>query len=337
MLWKGFQRPKRVDINKETVTPTYAKFSAQPFERGFATTVGNALRRCLLSSIEGAAITAIQIEGVLHEFSSIAGIVEDVTDIILNLRQVPIRLDSEEPKFLTLDVKGPGEITAGSLTGDPAIEICDPDLPLATLNEEGHLKFEAQVKQGRGYITADKNFDETMGIGWIPIDSVHSPVKRVNFAVEPARVGRATDYERLVLELHTNGTLPPEEALSLAAMLIRDHLSIFTYAEESLREDVPVVPPEELSGVDKLLSKSIDELDLSVRSANCLKNANIYVLRDLVRKSEKEMLETKNFGKKSLEELQEVLSKLGLNFGMEVPEAPPAILESGAVTGATVG
>ncbi len=337
MLWKGFQRPKRVDISKETLTPTYAKFSAQPFERGFATTVGNALRRALLSSIEGAAITAIQIEGVLHEFSSIAGIVEDVTDIILNLRQVPILLDSEEPKFLTLDAKGPGEITAGSLEGDPAIEICDPDLPLATLNEEGHLKFEAQVKQGRGYVTADKNFDETMGIGWIPIDSVHSPVKRVNFRVEPARVGRATDYERLVLEIHTNGTLPPEEAMSLAAMLLRDHLGIFTHAEQSLREDVPAVPSEELSGVEKLLSKSIDELDLSVRSANCLKNANIYILRDLVRRTEKEMLETKNFGRKSLEELQQVLSQLGLNFGMKVADAPPAILESAEVSGATVG
>ena len=332
MLWKGFQRPKRVDIDKETVTPTYAKFSAQPFERGFATTVGNALRRCLLSSIEGAAITAIQIEGVLHEFSSIPGIVEDVTDIILNLRQVPIQLDSEEPKFLTLDAEGSGEVTAGSLEGDPAIQICDPDLPLATLNEEGHLKFQAQVKQGRGYVTADRNFDETMGIGWIPIDSVHSPVKRVNFRVEPARVGRATDYERLILEIHTNGTLPPEEALSLAAMLLRDHLGIFTHAEESLREDVPAAPPEELSGLDKLLTKTIDELDLSVRSANCLKNANIYTLRDLVRKTEKEMLETKNFGKKSLEELQKVLEKLGLSFGMEVAAQPPAILE-----GATVG
>jgi DNA-directed RNA polymerase subunit alpha len=332
MLWKGFQRPKRVDIDKEAFTPTYAKFSAQPFERGFATTVGNALRRCLLSSIEGAAVTAIEIEGVLHEFSSIAGIVEDVTDVILNLRQVPLRLDSEEPKFLTLDVKGPKEVTAGDLEGDPAIEICDPDLPLATLHEEGRLKFQAQVKQGRGYVTADKNFDETMGIGWIPVDSVHSPVKRVNFRVEPARVGRATDYERLVLEIHTNGTLPPEEALSLAAMLLRDHLVIFTHAEESLREDKPAAPSEELSGVDKMLSKTIDELDLSVRSANCLKNANIYTLRDLVRKTEKEMLETKNFGKKSLEELKKVLEGLGLGFGMEVPAQPPAILE-----GATVG
>jgi DNA-directed RNA polymerase subunit alpha len=328
MLWKGFQRPKRVDIEKETVTPIFARFSAQPFERGFATTIGNALRRCLLSSIEGAAVTAVQIEGVLHEFSSIPGVVEDVTDIILNFRQVPIKLASEEPKFLSLDLKGPGTVTAGDLAGDPALEICDPDLTIATLNEEGHLKMQAQVKQGRGYVTADKNFDETMGIGWIPIDSVHSPVKRVNYRVEPARVGRATDYERLVLEIYTNGTLPPEETLSLASMLLRDHLNIFTHAEESMREEAPAGAPEEVSGLDKLLAKSIDELDLSVRSANCLKNANINNLRDLVRKTEREMLETKNFGRKSLEELQEVLGKLGLNFGMGVPERGPAVLEA---------
>ncbi|MCP4661964.1 MAG: DNA-directed RNA polymerase subunit alpha [bacterium] len=320
MLWKGFQRPKRVDIDRISVTPTFARFSAQPFERGFATTIGNALRRCLLSSIEGAAVTAVHIEGVLHEFSSIPGVVEDTTDLILNLRQVPIRLHSEEPKFLSLDANGSGVVTAGDMSGDPQVEICDPDLPIATLNEEGHLKMQVQVKRGRGYVTADKNFDETMGIGWIPIDSVHSPVKRVNFKVEAARVGRATDYERLALEILTNGTMPPDEALSLASMLLRDHLTIFTHAEESMREEVPVMLAEELSGVDKLLAKGIDELDLSVRSANCLKNANIHNLRDLVRKTEREMLETKNFGKKSLEELQDVLKKLGLQFGMDVPE-----------------
>lgn len=331
MLWKGFQRPKRADIDVESATPTFGRFSAQPFERGFATTVGNALRRALLSSIEGAAVTSLQIEGVLHEFSSVPGVVEDVTDIILNLRQVPIRLDSEEPKFLNLDIKGPGVVTAGDLSGDPAIEICDPDLPIATLNEEGHLKMQVQVQSGRGYVTADKNFDESMGIGWIPVDSVHSPVRRVNFKVEPARVGRATDYERLVLEIFTNGTMQPEEALSLGAMLLRDHLGIFTHAEESLREEAPPAQPEELSGMDKLLSKSIDELDLSVRSANCLKNANIHTLRDLVRKGEREMLETKNFGRKSLEELQQVLGTLGLQFGMDVPEHAPGQLAEAVV------
>ncbi len=328
MLWKDFQRPKRVDIDPETASSLYAKFSAQPFERGFATTVGNALRRCLLSSIEGAAITAVHIEGVLHEFSSIPGVVEDVTDIVLNLRQVPIKLESEETKYLSLDVEGPGIVRAGDLSGDPTVEICDPDLKIATLNEEGHLRMQVEVCRGRGYVTADKNFSESMGIGWVPIDSVHSPVRRVNFKVEPARVGRATDYERLVLELWTNGTLIPEEALSQGAMLLRDHLSIFTHAEESMRDDSPQDASEEMSSLDRLLGRSIDELDLSVRSANCLKNANIHTLRDLVRKSEREMLETKNFGRKSLEELQDVLGKLGLEFGMAVPEHPPGVAAS---------
>lgn len=328
MLWKGFQRPKRVDTDRKTASSMYAVFSAQPFERGFATTVGNALRRALLSSIEGAAITAIQIDGVLHEFSSIPGVVEDVTDIILNLRQLPIRMDSEEPRILSLDVKGPGVVTAGHLAGDPLVDIIDPDMRIATLNEEGHLKMQVHVIRGRGYVPAEKNFDETMSIGWIPVDSVHSPVRRVNFRVEPARVGRATDYERLTLEVHTNGTTSPEEAVSLASMLLRDHLSIFTHAEESMRDDSPHKRGEELSSLDKLLAKSIDELDLSVRSANCLKNANIHTLRDLVRRGEKEMLETKNFGKKSLEELQDVLSKLGLQFGMDVPEHAPVGAEA---------
>ncbi|NJL27547.1 MAG: DNA-directed RNA polymerase subunit alpha [Thermoanaerobaculia bacterium] len=330
MLWKGFQRPKRVDIESTTATPTYAKFIAQPFERGFATTVGNALRRCLLSSIEGAAVTAVHIEGVLHEFSSLSGVQEDITDLLLNLRQVPIKLASDEPKFLSVDMVGPKTVKAGDLTGDPAIEICDPGLPVATLNEEGRLKMQVQVCRGRGYVTADKNFDEAMGIGWMPIDSVHSPVRRVNYRVEAARVGRATDYERLILEIWTNGTMAPDEALSLAAMLLRDHLSIFTHAEESMRDDAPLSHQEELSERDKLLGKGIEELDLSVRSANCLKNANINTLRDLVRKTEKEMLETKNFGRKSLEELQEVLGKLGLQFGMNVPERPPGRMEMSA-------
>ena len=321
MLWKGFQRPKRVDIETETLTSTYGKFSAQPFERGFATTIGNALRRSLHSSIEGAAITGIQIEGVLHEFSSIPGIVEDVTDIILNLKQIPVRLLTEDPKVIAIDVAGPCEVTAGHLAGDPQVEICEPGLHLATVNEEGRFKMQAQVRRGRGYVTADKNFDEALGIGWIPLDSVHSPVRRVNYRVEAARLGRMTDYERLVLEVWTNGTITPEEAVSLASTLLRDHLGIFIAAEQSLREEAAGAAGE-LTGLDALLAKSIDELDLSVRSANCLKNANIHTLRDLVRRTEKDMLETKNFGRKSLEELQEVLSRLGLSFGMEIPERP---------------
>jgi DNA-directed RNA polymerase subunit alpha len=322
MLWKGFQRPKRVEIDTETLTQTYGKFTAQPFERGFATTVGNALRRCLLSSIEGAAITAIHIEGVLHEFSSIPGVVEDVTDIILNLKQIPLRLHTEEAKVLSIDVTTAGKVSAGQMTEDPQIEIYDKDVHVATLNEEGRLKLQAQIKKGRGYVSADRNFDESMGIGWIPLDSAHSPVRRVNYRVEAARLGQTTDFERLILEVWTNGTVSPEEAVSLAAMLLKEHLGIFIQTEESLRQEGGELGREELAGLDALLAKQIDELDLSVRSANSLKNANIHTLRDLVRRTEKDMLETKNFGRKSLEEVQEVLEKLGLALGMDVPERP---------------
>ncbi len=324
MQWKGFQRPRRIETDPETLSPIYGKFTAQPFERGFATTVGNALRRSLLSSIEGAAITAIQIEGVLHEFSSIPGVVEDVTDVILNLKQIPIRLHSEESKTLSLDVEGPGEVTAGQLTGDPSIEVVDPDVVIAHLNEEGHLKLQAHVVNGRGYVSADKNYSEMMGIGWIPMDSVHSPVKRATYRVESARLGRTTDYERLVLEVWTNGTVSPEDAVSLGSTLLKDHLTIFMHTQESMVEEAPEAEEKEPSGLDAVLARRIDELDLSVRSANCLKNANIHTLRDLVRRAEKEMLETKNFGKKSLEEVQEILGKLGLHLGMDVAEAPPA-------------
>ena len=321
MLWKGFQRPKRLEVDQESLTPIYGRFTAQPFERGFATTIGNALRRCLLSSIEGAAITAINIEGVLHEFSSIPGVQEDVTDIILNLKQIPFRLHTDEPKVLSIDVQGPGSVTAGQMAEDPQVEIHDQEVHVATLNEEGHLKLQAQLRKGRGYVAADRNFDEAMGIGWIPLDSAHSPVRRVNYRVEAARLGQTTDYERLILEVWTNGTISPEEAVSLAAMLLKDHLGIFIQSEESLRHDGNELGREELAGLDALLAKNIDELDLSVRSANSLKNANIHTLRDLVRRTEKDMLETKNFGKKSLEEVQEVLDKLGLSLGMEVPGA----------------
>ncbi len=320
MLWKGFQRPKRLEIDAQTLTATYGKFSAQPFERGFATTIGTSLRRCLLSSIEGAAVTAVQIEGVLHEFSSITGVVEDVTDIILNLRSLPIRYEGDEAKIVTLSIDGPAEAKAGDIQGDPAIEICDPDLHIATLNEQGKLRLQARVAKGRGYHGAEKNFDESMGVGWIPVDSVHSPVRRVNYRVESARLGRMTDYEHLILEVWTNGTVTPEHAVSRAALLLKEHLNIFLNAEETLRSQAILGDGDELTGLDAVLERGIEELDLSVRSANCLKNANLHTLRDLVRKSEKDMLETKNFGRKSLEELQDLLARLGLSFGMEVPD-----------------
>ena len=326
MLWKGFQRPKRLEVEHDTLTETYGKFIAQPFERGFAATIGNGMRRCLLSSIEGAAVTAVHIDGVLHEFSSMAGVVEDVTDIVLNLKEIPLRLFTEEPRTITLEAKGPGEVKAKDFTEDPQVEICDPEAHIATLNESGTLKLEAVVGLGRGYVSAEHNFDETLGLGWIPVDSVHSPVRRCNYRTEAARVGRATDYERLVLEVWTNGTIAPEEGISLAATLLKDHLTIFIESEDSLVEMPEVEEPETTTALDALLNKSIDELDLSVRSTNSLKNANILTLRDLVAKSEKDMLETKNFGRKSLEEVQEVLDSFGLAFGMdlEVSDKEPA-------------
>ena len=320
MLWKGFQRPKRIEIDTETLTDTYGKFSAQPFERGFGSTVGNALRRSLLAAIEGAAITAVRIDGALHEFSSLEGVVEDVTDIILNLKQVPLRSFDGTTRVITMDVSGPREVTAGDFNGDPSVEIRDPNSKVATLNERGRLRLEAQVKNGRGYVGADLNLDESMGIGWIPLDSVHSPVKRVNYRVEAARLGRTTDYERLIVEVWTDGTVTPEEGVARAGALLRDHLTIFIDAEESLV--VEAAAEEEVDGGDlgTLLQKEIDDLNLSVRSANCLRNANINTVGDLVVRSEKEMLETKNFGRKSLEEIQKVLDRMGLSFGMEVPE-----------------
>jgi len=323
-LWKGFQKPKRLEIDSETLTATYGKFYAQPFERGFGTTVGNALRRVLLSAIEGAAITAVKIEGVLHEFSSLPGVVEDVTDIILNLKQIPIKMHSDAEKILTLDVERKGKVTAADLQGDSTIEILDPSAPIATLSENGKLQMELRVNMGRGYVSADKNFDEDMGIGYIPIDSVHSPVRRVNYHVEAARIGQATDYDRLVLEVWTNGTVSPADAVGLAATLLRDHLTIFVNAEHetAFEGEGEGQLPENLA---EYLNRSVDELELSVRSANCLKNAGIRTIRDLVQKTEKDMLETKNFGRKSLNEIKDILRPMGLSLGMELEPAAAKI------------
>jgi len=270
-----------------------------------------------LSSIEGAAITAVRIEGVEHEFSPIPGVVEDATDIILNLKQIPIKMHTTEEKILTLDVERKGKVTAADLQGDSNIEVLDPDAPIATLSENGRLQMEMRVSTGRGYVSADKNFDDDMGIGYIPIDSVHSPVRRVNYHVEAARIGQATDYDRLVLEVWTNGTISPTDAVGLAATLLRDHLTIFVNAEhETALEGVGEGElPENLA---EYLNKSVDELELSVRSANCLKNAGIRTIRDLVQRTEKDMLETKNFGRKSLNEIKDILRPMGLSLGMEL-------------------
>ena len=318
MLWSDFQKPKKLDYDPETLTPNYGRFTAQPFERGLGTTIGNALRRVLLSSIEGAAISAVRVEGVLHEFSSLQGVVEDMTDIVLNLKQVPFKLHGEGPKTLYLEKKGPGVITAADFESDPDIEILDPAAHIATLSKEGSLKLEARLKRGRGYQVADRNADGDLPLGYITIDSIHSPVRRVNYHVEGARVGQMTDYDKLVLEVWTNGAVSPQEAVSLAADLLSDHLRTFS-AFEAKGEGIGTeehAAPEVDPRLAEMLAKPIEELDLSVRSANCLKNANIRTLGDLVQRTEREMLSTKNFGRKSLDEIKDVLASLGLSFGM---------------------
>jgi DNA-directed RNA polymerase subunit alpha len=321
MLWKGFQRPKRLEFERETLTDRFGRFSAQPFERGFGTTVGNAMRRVLLSSIEGAAVTAVKIEGVLHEFSPIQGVVEDATDIILNLKQIPLKLHTDQPKTVTVRVTKPGEVRARDIVADADVEILEPDAHIATVSEGGRLEMELRLKRGRGYVAADKNFDEDLGIGWIPIDSVHSPVKKVNYVVDAARIGQTTDYDKLTLEVWTNGAVTPRDAVSLAAKLIRDHFTIFVGLDEA--GDLPLdgLGAEPASGGNEHLEKSVEELELSVRSYNCLKNANIRTLRELVQKTEGEMLKTKNFGRKSLNEIKDILGTLGLSLGMRLDGA----------------
>src|SRR6476469_9370415 len=282
MLWKGFQRPKRLEFERETLTDRFGRVYAQPFERGFGTTIGNSLRRVLLSSIEGAAITAVKIDGVLHEFSPIPGVVEDATDIILNLKLVPMYMHVDTTKTLYLRVNKPADVKALDSETDADIEVLEPDAHIATVAEHGSLHMEMRVKRGRGYVAADKNFDEDLGIGWIPIDSVHSPIKKVNYLVEAARIGQATDYDKLTVDVWTNGSVTPRDAVSLSAKLIRDHLNIFINLEDvgDLQLDASADQPRVASNEN--LDKSVEELELSVRSYNCLKNANIRTIRELV-------------------------------------------------------
>jgi DNA-directed RNA polymerase subunit alpha len=318
-MWKGFQKPKRLAADLESLTDKFGKFSAQPFERGWGTSVGNALRRALLSSIEGAAITAVKIEGVLHEFSSIPGVVEDATDIILNLKQVPLKLNTDLPKTIYINVENPGVVTSAMIEEDADFAVLDKNVYIATVNEGGKLQMEMRVKNGRGYVGADRNFDEDLPIGYIPVDSVHSPVRKVNYAVEAARLGQMTDYEKLALEVWTNGAITPQDAIGLAAKLVKDHMSIFINFEEP-----PEVSDEQTESFSdprmEHLGRSVEELELSVRSYNCLKNANIQTIRELVQKTENEMLRTKNFGRKSLNEIKEILTKMGLALGMKFDE-----------------
>jgi len=329
MLWKGFQRPKRLDFERETLTDRFGRFYAQPFERGFGTTIGNALRRVLLSSIEGAAITAVKIDGVLHEFSPIPGVVEDATDIILNLKQIPLKLHVDYTKTLYLRVDKPGIVRAKDIEADQDVEILEPEAHIATVSEGGKLHMELRMKRGRGYVSADKNFDEDLGIGWIPVDSVHSPVKKVNYLVEAARLGQTTDYDKLTIDVWTNGSVTAQDAVSLAAKLIRDHLNIFINLEDVAEQpaEAQADTPGRAGALNENLDKSVEELELSVRSYNCLKNANIRTIRELVQKTEAEMLKTKNFGRKSLNEIKEILHSMGLSLGMRLDQPAGAHTE----------
>jgi DNA-directed RNA polymerase subunit alpha len=314
-MWTGFQKPKRLSC--ETMTDRYGRFSAQPFERGFGTTIGTSLRRALLSSIEGAAITAVRIEGVLHEFSSIPGVVEDATDIILNLKQIPFKLHTGEAKTIRVSRSEPGEMKSGDIELDEDVEVLDPNVHIATVSEGGNLNIEMRIKRGRGYISADRNFDDDLPVGYIPVDSVHSPITKVNFHVEAARLGQDTDYDKLLLEVWTNGSVTPEFAIGLAAKLIKDHMAIFINFEEEIHEQPEPVAQKSIPAYNEHLDKSIDELELSVRSYNCLKNSDIKTIRDLVQKKEPEMLKTKNFGRKSLNEIKDILTGMGLGLGMQ--------------------
>ena len=321
MLWKSFQRPKRLECDTDTLTDRFGRFHAQPFERGFGTTVGNALRRVLLSSIEGAAVTAVKIDGVLHEFSPIPGVVEDATDIILNLKQIPIRVHVDQTKTLYLRSEKAGEVKAGDIETDADVEILEPDVHVATVSEGGSLNMEMRVNRGRGYVSADKNFADDLGIGWIPIDSVHSPVKKVNYLVEAARLGQTTDYDKLTVDVWTDGSVTARDAVSLGAKLIRDHLNIFINIDDPLEAPQEPEADGEPQIANEHLDKSVEELELSVRSYNCLKNANIRTIRELVQKTEPEMLRTKNFGRKSLSEIKDLLTQMGLTLGMRL-DAP---------------
>jgi DNA-directed RNA polymerase subunit alpha len=318
-MTKGFQRPKRLICDLETLSPTYGRFHAQPFERGFGTTIGNALRRVLLSSIEGAAITAIKIEGVLHEFTPIPNVTEDATNIIMNLKQIPIRLNVPHEKTIFLEADRAGEVMSGNITPDPDVEILDPNIHIATIGEGGALKIEMRIRNGRGYIPADENFEEDLPIGYIPLDSVHSPIKRVNYSVEAARLGQTTDYDKLILDVWTNGCIRPQDAIAQAAKIMKDHTFIFINFEEQPEEEEEEVDRDAERMYDNL-KRSVEELELSVRSYNCLKNADIKTIGELVQKTEAEMLKTKNFGRKSLNEIKEILSEMGLSFGMKLGE-----------------
>ncbi len=322
--WKDLIRPDRLDIVEDTHTEKYARFDVQPLERGFGVTIGNSLRRVLLSSIYGSAIIGVKFDdslGVLHEFSSIPGVLEDVTDIILNLKKLNLRMHSGSSQVVRLEKKGPIEVKAGDIDTGGNVDIIDPDIHIATIEGDTTLKMEMLVEWGRGYVPAEINKEKIEGEAWIPMDAIFSPVRRVSFHVTPTIVGRRTDYDRLSMEIWTNGVVTPEDALAFAAKIVKEYMNIFiNFEEESVEVQEEETKEPELN---KNLFRTVDELELSVRSANCLKNAKMVYIYELVQKSEAELLKTKNFGRKSLEEIKEKLAKMGLHIGMKLPELPP--------------
>ncbi|MBM4141490.1 MAG: DNA-directed RNA polymerase subunit alpha [Nitrospira sp.] len=322
---RGFQLPEKIRFDEETLTNTYGKLIAEPLERGFGTTIGNALRRVLLSSIEGAAVTAVKIQGALHEFSTIKGIKEDIIDIILNLKKLRFKLYSDGKKIATIKVKGPKNVTGDDVKGDASFEVLNPELVISILDKDATFEAEMYIKKGKGYVPAELNKEEGLSVDMIAVDSVFTPIKKVNFTVEKARVGRATDYDRLVMEIWTDGSITPVKAVSQAASIVIEHMVLFILEEEKEQEEA--ISVEEGSEVHSIIEdpvfnsnllKSVDELELSVRSYNCLKNANIKTIADLAQKTEHEMLKTKNFGRKSLNEIKDILHSMGLRLGMRV-------------------
>jgi DNA-directed RNA polymerase subunit alpha len=319
--FKGLQKPKRLECELETLTSTYGKFYAEPFERGFGLTIGNALRRILLSSIEGAAVTTIRIAGALHEFSTIPGVKDDVTDIILNIKGLRVKLHVDHPKTLYLKASSEGEVRASHINPDPDVEILNPELYIAALDKDGKLEVEMEVRHGRGYVQAERNKKEGQPVDMIAVASIFSPIRKVNFLVEDTRVGQVTDYNKLILEVWTDGSVLPQDAVAYAAKILKDHLSIFINFEEEPEGEGAAVD-EEKERLLEHLNRSVDELELSVRSANCLKNSSIRYIYELVQKTEAEMLKTKNFGRKSLNEIKEILTGMGLALGMKLDGFP---------------
>lgn len=319
--WQDLIMPRGLESDEEN-TLEYGKFVCEPLERGFGTTVGNALRRVLLSSLHGAAITSVRIEGVLHEFSTIPGVKEDVTDIVLNLKEVRLKMEGEGPKTIRLKAEGPCEVKAGQIETDESIQILNPDHLIATLNKDAKLSMEMTVERGRGYRPADRERSDSLPIGTILMDAVFTPIKKVNHTVSQARVGQRTDYDKLTLEIWTDGSIAPRRALSIAARILKEQLTIFLDTDEE-SDAFPFRPKEAPALFNENLYKSVEELELTVRSANCLKNANIRTIYELVQKTESEMLKTKNFGKKSLSEIKDLLASMGLSFGMKLDGIPP--------------